>query len=380
MPDGSRIGVWIVGARGSVATTAIVGTAAVGSGIVAPTGMVTAHPPLDSARLPRLESLVFGGHDVVSTPLVKRAEQLAAEGVFPRDLVAGVADRLVAADADIVVAPGDELSPGAVVTRIHDDLTSFRQRHDLDRIVVVNLASTEAPPAWDHAPVDQAEMDAALEDWATCPVSVVSALAAIRSGSAFVDFTPAAATTVPALVAMATYAGVPFVGRDGKTGETLLKTVLAPMFADRSLRVLSWVGTNILGGGDGDRLADPHYAASKLDTKAQALDRMLPNDVHSKVHIDHVPDMGEWKTAWDHVHFEGFLGTRMNLQFTWQGCDSALAAPLVIDLARLAAAALARGVGGPIPELGFFFKDPIGSDDDRLGPQFTALCEWAATL
>ena len=98
------------------------------------------------------------------------------------------------------------------------------------------------------------------------------------------------------------------------------------------------------------------------------------------MHIDQVEDLGEWKTAWDHVRFDGFLGTRMTLQFTWQGCDSALAAPLVLDLVRLVSAAHEAGRSGPLPELGFFFKDPVGGTEHRLAEQWRDLVAWRRGL
>jgi myo-inositol-1-phosphate synthase len=102
--------------------------------------------------------------------------------------------------------------------------------------------------------------------------------------------------------------------------------------------------------------------------------------VEGEVHIDFVPDLGDWKTAWDHIRFRGFLGVPMVLQFVWQGCDSALAAPLVLDLARFVARAQQLGRAGPLAELGFYFKDPVASDEHRLSAQFDALRRWAAGL
>ena len=141
--------------------------------------------------------------------------------------------------------------------------------------------------------------------------------------------------------------GLPYAGSDGKTGETLLRTVLAPMFTARALRVRSWAGTNLLGGGDGANLADPEQARGKLESKARGLAALLGEGVTAPLHIDNVPDLGEQKTAWDHVSFEGFLGARMSLQLTWTGLDSALAAPLILDLARLTSAAHAAGQSRP---------------------------------
>jgi myo-inositol-1-phosphate synthase len=373
------LGLWFIGARGSVATTATIGAAAVSSHAAAPTGMVTEHPALESVALPPVERIVIGGHDVAATPLRKRAEQLAADGVVPTSVLATVADRLDEAELEIRTAPDASTTPADAIAQVRDDLRDFRERHDLDRIVVINLASTEPLPHWPAAPRDRSELDQVVDGgWASCPVSVTYAVAAIEAGCGYVDFTPAAATATPAIVDLARHHGVPLAGRDGKTGETLLKTVLAPMFSDRALKVLSWAGTNLLGGGDGATLADPDFANSKIESKARVLGQVLEDDVVSPVHIDHVPDLGEWKTAWNHIHFEGFLGTRMTLQFTWQGCDSTLAAPLVIDLARLTGMAMARGESGPLDPLAFFFKDPISGDEHRLAQQFDALCAWAA--
>ena len=203
------------------------------------------------------------------------------------------------------------------------------------------------------------------------------AAAAFTAGAAFIDFTPSTGARVPALEELAQRHGVPWGGSDGKTGETLVKSVLAPMFAARSLRVRSWAGTNLLGGGDGATLADPEAMESKARSKARGLEAMLGHPVDGPVHIDNIADLGDWKTAWDHLTFSGFLGTRMSMQFTWQGCDSSLAAPLVIDLARLADLALRRDEVGPLTALGFFFKDPVGSDEHRLFEQHRALTEWA---
>lgn len=358
----------------------MVGAAGIAAGAAGTDGMVTVSDAFDQRRLPTVDDLVFGGQDVVTTSLVKRAEQLAQGGVLPAPLLTAVADRLDAIDPRIRTVPAaGETSPREAVQAMRDDLAAFRSEHDLDRLVVINLASTEIVPAWPTAPTEPTDLDRLLDGgWDLATPSLVAAIAALDSGAAFVDFTPGAALTAPAVSALATERGLPVAGRDGKTGETLLKAVLAPMFAHRNLRVHSWAGTNLLGGGDGSRLADPAHAASKLASKGRTLETILGPDVTAPVHIDHVPDLGEWKTAWNHVHFAGFLGTGMQLQLTWQGCDSTLAAPLVLDLARLLAVALERGDHGPQAGLGYFFKDPVGSDDHDFGSQLVALERWAA--
>jgi myo-inositol-1-phosphate synthase len=168
------------------------------------------------------------------------------------------------------------------------------------------------------------------------------------------------------------------MGRDGKTGETLLKSALAPMFRHRALRVLSWDGHNILGNNDGAVLSDPAVKAAKLRTKDSVAAKALGYDVDTTVSIQHVPSLDDWKIAWDHVHFEGFLGVKMSLQFTWQGCDSILAAPLVIDLARLAEFHARSGQAGVMSHLACFFKRPMGCDEAGLPAQIDMLARYVA--
>jgi myo-inositol-1-phosphate synthase len=157
-----------------------------------------------------------------------------------------------------------------------------------------------------------------------------------------------------------------------------VKTVLAPMFKARNLRVLAWQGYNMLGNRDGEVLNDGAHREAKLRNKDEALRSILGDErVHTRVGIDFVPSLKDWKTAWDFVHFEGFLGARMSLQFTWSGSDSALAAPLVLDLIRLVEFALRRGEVGEMSQTSSFFKAPIagGSHDFRV--QFQGLVEYA---
>jgi myo-inositol-1-phosphate synthase len=372
------VGLWLVGGRGSVATTAVTGLAAICSELADHTGLVTELPALRGSGLVGWDHVVVGGHDVTAAPVQRRAEQLAAAGVLPVGLPAACADQLAAYESRLrpgyVAGLGDQREQ---VHRLSADLADFASREHLDRLVVVNVASTEPAVPESTLGLSLPVLEA---DWAAgrapLPPSSVYAAAAFKAGAAFVDFTPSAGARVPALAELAVRHGLPWAGSDGKTGETLLKSVLAPMFTRRALRVRSWAGTNLLGGGDGATLADPQARASKVASKAMGLHAMLGYKVDGPVHIDFVEDLGDWKTAWDHVSFEGFLGTRMTLQFTWQGCDSALAAPLVLDLTRLAALALERGQVGPLPALGFFFKDPVAAHEHGLAEQWHELTAW----
>jgi myo-inositol-1-phosphate synthase len=371
-----RTGVWLVGARGSVATTAVLGAAAVRAGLAPPLGCVSELPDFGGLGLPAFRDLVFGGHDVVRTSLRTRAEQLEHAGVVPTGLSTLVRADLDAADGRIRpgVGAGRDLAAAGLV----EDLVAFRARDGLERVVVVNVASTEPPFPPHAAHRSLAALEAALAAGEpVLPASSLYAYAALRSGCAYVDFTPSTGARLPALDELARAARVPYAGSDGKTGETLVKSTLAPMFAQRALRVRAWSGTNLLGAGDGATLSNPDAAASKNASKQRVLAATLGYGVEGEVHIDYVPEMGDWKTAWDHVLFEGFLGTRMTLQFVWQGCDSALAAPLVLDLARFMAHALRSGCVGAVTPMAFFFKDPVGEVDHGLAAQYAALRTWA---
>lgn len=378
-----RTGVWLVGARGSVATTAVVGALALRKGLGDRTGLVCELPLLAGAGLPDLEDLVFGGHDIVTTSLPKRAEMLADAGVVPTAAVRAVAAELAVVDTRLrqVVEHDDGRPQAWCAERIAADLRDFASREGCGRVVVVNVSSTEAPAAPDAAHDDLDSLERAMARRGdVLPNSALYAYAAFLAGASFVDFTPSTGARLPALEQLALRERLPWAGSDGKTGETLLKAALAPVFAARALRVRSWAGTNLLGGGDGATLADPGAARSKSISKGRVLREVLGYEVDAPVHIDHVPDLGDWKTAWDHVSFEGFLGTRMTMQFTWQGCDSALAAPLVLDLARLLARAHEVGEVGPQKDLAFFFKDPVDCDEHGLSAQFDALVAWSRHL
>jgi myo-inositol-1-phosphate synthase len=381
----SGTGLWLVGARGSVATTAVVGLLALRARLVEPIGCVTERPDFAGVPLPAWEDIVVGGHDIVHTPLEKRAEQLADAGLIPHRVLTATATGLRAVDARIRDGYHPATHTGAqadAVARLVSDITTFRATHGLDRVVVVNVSSTEPPvPALpEHSSLEL--LTEALADPArtVLPPSSLMAYAALRAGCAFVDFTPSPGVRLPVLHDLAVSLGLPYAGSDGKTGETLLRTVLAPMFTSRALRVRSWAGTNLLGGGDGANLADPSQARGKLESKARGLAELLGEGVTAPLHIDNVPDLGEQKTAWDHVSFEGFLGARMTLQFTWAGLDSSLAAPLILDLTRLVAAAHAAGQYGPLPSLAFFFKDPVATTEHRFAQQTEMLTSWARDL
>lgn len=393
-----RIGVWLIGAWGGVATTVVVGLTALKRGLTGTTALVTAIPPFDQLDLAGWDELVLGGHEIRETTALVEAKQLLEKShVFQPHLLAQLEPDLAAFDKN--VRPGTLINVGPTITslagsqslqfqhesakqalaRLANDIQDFKTREKLDRVIVVNVSSTEPPPSDDVLKWSWAELSSKLEQPGPgpLPASSLYAIAALQLKSPFVNFTPSVGTDCPALKEYAKQQGVVHIGRDGKTGETLMKAVLAPMFAARNLHVMSWVGHNIFGNLDGKVLDDPVNKANKVRSKDHLLTEILGYKPQTLVSIEYIESMGDWKTAWDHIHFQGFLGTPMVLQFTWQGCDSLLAAPLVIDLIRLTEREARRGGSGVMTHLASFFKSPMECEEPAFAYQFQQLTEWA---
>jgi myo-inositol-1-phosphate synthase len=392
-----RVGLWLVGVKGGVATTMLTGLAALRQGLIPPVGLVTALEPFTRLGLVDFSDLVVGGHDIRAGSLAAEARRMWTESraITPEVLdaagpfLAEVEGRL---RPGTIVAAGDRIrgladlpaavvfeTPREAIARVRRDLEAFQRDERLAHVVMVNVASTEPPPDR-PIPADFAALEPLLDDAAACPLPASSLyfLAAAEAGASYVNFTPSTGATPPALQRLAVERGIAHAGCDGKTGETLLKSVLAPMFAARHLEVMSWVGHNIFGNMDGKVLDDPRNKAAKVRSKDHLLAEILGYAPQTHVSIEYIQSLGDWKTAWDHVHFRGFLGTPMTLQFTWQGCDSILAAPLVLDLVRLVERAHRAGERGALEWLACFFKSPLGVTEQDFGRQVALLHAWAA--
>ena len=388
-----RIGLWLVGAYGGVGTTITLGLAAMARGLADRTGLVTALPCFRDLPLPEPGDFVIGGHEIRQTTFGESAEEFRqSSGVFDPGWLIACRDDLAAASARVRPAPRLGLSPAIArlanweepkpfrwlrqaIDFISADLQAFIAAESIDHLIVLNVASTEPPfPLGEfHQTWEALSTHLADGNNSFLPASSLFALAAIEGGHSYLNFTPSLGASVPAIAELARRHGSLYGGKDGKTGETLMKTVLAPMFANRNLKVQSWVGHNIFGNRDGLVLDDPTNKTSKVETKDRVITEILGYKPSSIVTIEYLPDMGDWKTAWDHIHFQGFLGTKMTLQFTWQGCDSLLAAPLAIDLARLTDLEKQRGGKGLMRHLACFFKSPEGVTENDFFKQHEQL-------
>ncbi len=463
----SRVGIWLVGAKGGVASTAILGLAALRKGLVGPVkkgtvpeahkggqspfsppvGLVTELPQFGRLELADWDRFVVAGHEIRRVPLMDEVLRMARES--RQAALPGIAEQCRAEleEIDARIRPGTVLgvgttiaaladwglppphpfvvpasagrkitahrrlepaeagttnggpaeagatnhgeTPGQAIARLGRDMAEFVRGERLGHLVVVNVASTEPRVDASELPATWGELERLIADYAgdTCepasgcnclPASSLYAIAALAAGHSYVNFTPSLGAAPAAIDELARLRRACHYGCDGKTGETLMKSVLAPMFARRNLQVLSWVGHNIFGNMDGQVLDDPANKQAKVASKDHLLREILGYRPNSLVSIEYLPDLGDWKTAWDHIHFAGFLGVPMTLQFTWQGCDSLLAAPLVLDLVRLAELAHRRGHAGQMPFLASFFKSPYGVSEHSFERQFEMLEQWAA--
>ena len=291
------------------------------------------------------------------------AEAVRDHGVLPADLRESYGRHL--SRVSVMKAPSRRTAFRDQVARLTADMEAFRQAVPHALPVLVNLL-----PACEDARTDDCrDMDELTTRLAGVDFpDMAYALAAVRSGVPVVNFTPNRVET-PLICEAAAARGVPMAGRDGKTGQTYFKVVLASALKARGLYVDGWYSLNILGNADGKNLMDPCRAAGKLANKTRLLDEVLGYTVGEgygesahKVHIDYYPPRGDAKEAWDVVDFRGLFGLPMSIRMDLQGRDSILAAPMAMDLARWVTVLHLSGFSGPVPALGFFFKKPVGDN------------------
>jgi myo-inositol-1-phosphate synthase len=393
-----RVGLWMIGAFGGVGTTVALGMAALRRGLIDSTGLVTALPLFDGVDLDQPTQFVLGGHDIRRTSYRQAVRSLQQRSnIFEPAVTETCLPDLDEWAAN--VRPGTVLNAGETIARLADDpevhrvdnlraacdriqadLQAFQETHRLDQVIVLNVASTEPPFQVEqvHESLERllAPRECREHHNTILPASAVYAWAAIDLGLPYVNFTPSLGASFPAIQELAEQRRAVYGGKDGKTGETLMKSVLAPLFSNRNLQILSWVGHNIFGNRDGLVLDDPRNKASKIQTKDQVISSIVGYKPQTHVSIEYIESLDDWKTAWDHIHFKGFLNVKMMLQFTWQGCDSILAAPLAIDVSRLALLAQRRGEVGCLNHLACFFKSPMGVAEHDFFKQFAMLEEY----
>jgi myo-inositol-1-phosphate synthase len=392
----SRLGVLIVGVNGAVASTLIAGVELMTRGRVPRVGMVTeAEGPSPSPltallEMAPLDKLVFGGWDVRFANVYEGALH---HKVFSREVLEEIRTPLEAMTPWPAVfnkayaqnVEGDHLVKGSYrqeLATLKRDIEGFKKARGVDRVVIVNLASTEAYLEPSPVHESRAAFEAGLDknDPAISP-TMRYFYAACELGIPYCNFTPSY-TNIPALAEIATRTQTPYAGMDGKTGQTLLKTVLAAMMRVRRLKIEGWYSTNFLGNNDGLILDAPGSNKTKVLSKSAVLDSIVGYKVDNhQVHIHYYKPRGDSKEAWDNIDIVGFAGVPMQIKINFLCQDSALAAPLVIDLVRLLDVAKQVGESGMQRQLSLFFKSPFHGKGETpvhdLFKQEKLLLDWA---
>jgi myo-inositol-1-phosphate synthase len=389
-PADGKLGVLLPG-MGAVATTFVAGVEAIRRGLSRPIGSLTQMGTIrlgkrtenrsprvaDFVPLASLDDLVFAGWDVYRDNAYEAArkagvlnpEHLQALRPFLENLRPWPA---VFDPAYVKKLSGDHVKKGRNKRDLADqllaDIERFRKEQGLSRLVMVWCGSTEVyREAGDvHSTIEKFERGLEQND-PEIPPSMIYAYAAIKSGIPYANGAPNLSADVPALIELARRNGVPIGGKDFKTGQTLMKTILAPGFKARLLGLEGWFSTNILGNRDGEILEDPESFKTKEVSKLGVLEHILQphlypdlyGRMYHAVRINYYPPRGDNKEGWDNIDIFGWMGYPMQIKVDFLCRDSILAAPLVLDLALFFDLAGRSGMSGIQEWLSFYFKSPM---------------------
>ena len=389
-PATGKLGVLLVG-LGAVATTTIAGVFAIRKRLAQPIGSLTQMGTIrlgkrtenrsprikDFIGLTGLDDLVFGGWDIFAEDTYAAArtagvlepallDQVRAEMEAIKPMPAVFDQRYVKRLSGPNVKTGKNKRD--LAEQLIADIRGFKARHGCDRLVMVWTGSTEV--FMTESPVHQslAAFEAGLEaSDDAIPSSMIYAYAALKEGIPFANAAPNLTADIPALLELAAQTGAPVCGNDMKTGQTLIKTIIAPGLKARMIGVKGWYSTNILGNRDGEVLDDPESFKTKEESKKSALDYIfqpqlypeLYKDISHVVRINYYPPRGDNKEGWDNIDIVGWLGYPMQLKINFLCRDSILAAPIVLDAALFLDLAKRAGMAGIQEWLSFYFKAPM---------------------
>ena len=391
-PATGKLGILTPG-LGAVATTFMAGVESVRRGLSKPIGSLTQmatirlgkrtenRSPLikDFIPLAELDDLVFGAWDPISDDALTAA---CKAGVLEQRDIEPLSDFLreikpmpaVFDNRYVTRLHGDNVKKGKtkrdLAEQLRQDIRDFKTRHRLDRIVAVWCASTETyiKPGPQHATVEQFEKAMERNDDAIAP-SMLYAWACIMEGVPYANGAPNLAVDTPALMELANDRGVPISGKDFKTGQTWMKTVIAPGLKARMLGLAGWYSTNILGNRDGEVLDDPASFKTKEESKLSVLHTVLQPEIYPDlyknfshvVRINYYPPRGDNKEGWDNIDIFGWMGYPMQIKVNFLCRDSILAAPIVLDLALFSDFAHRAGMKGIQEWLSFYYKSPMAA-------------------
>jgi myo-inositol-1-phosphate synthase len=393
-PAKGKLGVLLPG-MGAVTSTFIAGVELVKKGLGTPVGSVTQmqairlgkryenRSPLikDFVPLAALDQLVFGGWDFFTDDMFVAATKA---GVLDAAKLAPIQKELSAIkpmsaiyDENYIknikaTNPKKGKTKMDLAQQVMADIENFKKKNGCDRVVMLWCGSTERLPAHSKCHEDLEAFEQGLKDNdPAIPPSMIYAYAAIKLGMAYGNGAPNLSGDIPALVELAELTGSPICGKDFKTGQTLMKTTIAPMLKARMLALTGWYSTNILGNRDGEVLDDPGSFKTKELSKMSVLDTILEPEIypelygkfHHKVRIDYYPPRGDAKEGWDNIDIRGWMDMPMQIKINFLCRDSILAAPIVLDLVLFLDLAKRSGLKGIQEWLSFYFKSPQCRED-----------------
>jgi myo-inositol-1-phosphate synthase len=389
-PAAGKLGILLVG-LGAVSTTVIAGVHAIRKKLAPPIGSLTELGTIrlgkrtegrsprirELVELPALDDIVFGGWDIFEEDCYAAAR---TAGVLEASLLGALRHELEAVKPMPAVfdqqyvkrLAGPNVKTGTtkkdLALQLIDDIRAFKQEHGCARLVLIWCGSTEVYMKESAAHQSVAAFERGLEDNdPSIPSSMIYAYAAIKGGLPYANAAPNLSADVPALLELAAQTGSPLAGKDLKTGQTLIKTIMAPGLKARLLGVAGWYSTNILGNRDGEVLDDPESFKTKEESKKSVLDYIfqphlypgLYDNLHHVVRINYYPPRGDNKEGWDNIDLVGWLGYPMQLKINFLCRDSILAAPIVLDTALFLDLASRAGMSGIQEWLSFYFKSPM---------------------
>ncbi len=389
-PAQGKLGVLLVG-LGAVSTTFIAGVEAIKAGLAEPIGSLTQMGTIrlgkrtdnrvpkikDFLPLASLQDLVFGAWDIFPDSAFEAATHA---GVLEKELLTKLRKPLqkikpmqaVFDQTYVKRLTGTNVKKGKnklqLAGQLIEDIAEFKRKNKCDRLVMIWAASTEIflKPHAVHRNLKTFEQ-AMRENHKAIAPSMIYAYAALKSGVPFANGAPNLTVDLPALMDLANQQGVAVCGKDFKTGQTLMKTILAPGLKSRMLGLHGWYSTNILGNRDGEVLDDPDSFKTKEESKLSVLEYILQPDVYPQlykdfshvVRINYYPPRGDNKEGWDNIDIFGWLGYKMQIKIDFLCRDSILAAPIVLDLALFLDLAQRTGMKGVQEWLSFYFKSPM---------------------
>ena len=385
-----KLGVLTVG-MGAVSTTFIAGVIAVRKGLEKPIGSYTQlgsirlgkrtefRNPLvkDFVPLASLDNMVFGGWDIFPDNAMEAAVNAGVLDLYRhlnplKEELSSIVPMKAVFDPKYVkrlhgTHIKDIVSKKQQAEALIDDIASFKKKNNCDRLVMIWCASTEVyiEQSDVHSTLEKFEKGLESNDPAIAP-SMIYAYAALKSGVPFANGAPNLTCDIPALEDLALQMEVPIAGKDFKTGQTLMKTIIAPGLKARMLGIRGWFSSNILGNRDGEVLDDPDSFKTKEVSKLSVLDNILEPEIHPdlygnlyhKVRINYYPPHGDNKESWDNIDITGWMGYQMQIKINFLCRDSILAAPIVLDLALFLDLAHRSGLNGIQEWLSFYFKSP----------------------